>query len=101
MSELGAAFAQAQVREVRRVAAHLRRLARRPQLIEQRGLPVPLLEERRVVFRLLAFTKRVAQPLEIVDERGLGWRRARRRGAERARHPLENGQLFRDDRHGE
>ena len=73
---LAAVLAEAQVAEVRRLDAHPRLRARGPQLLEQRRVAVPLLEQRRLVLGLGAVAQRFLQPLELVDERALRRRRA-------------------------
>src|SRR6185369_10791067 len=97
--ELALPLTQPKMREVRRVAADLRHLPRRAQLIEERGLPIPLVEEGGVILLLLALAERLAKTRELLDERRLRRRRRDRRRLERGRHPLKQGELFGDDRH--
>jgi len=97
---LAGVFAETQMAEVGRLDADPWLRPRGAQLLEQRRVAVPLLEERRLILGLGAVAQRFLQPLELVDERALrrrrGVRRARR--VERLTHALEEIELLGDDR---
>src|SRR5437016_6226235 len=98
---LARVLAKPQMAEVRRLDAHARLRARGAELIEQCGVTMPLLEERRLVFGLRAVAERFLEPLELLHERALRWARRGRAGAgslERVRDALEEVQLLGDDR---
>src|SRR5690606_23743714 len=67
-----ALLAQPQVREVRGARVDPRRAPRGLELAQQRAPPIPLLEERQPVLLLLARNQDRPDPLELLDQRGLG-----------------------------
>ncbi len=95
---LRAVLAQPHVGEVRRPAVHLGRAFRRPELAEERRLPVPLLHEGRLVVGLATLAERVAEMFELAHQGGLGRQRGGRRRREGGVHLGEQTQLVLDDR---
>ena len=67
---------------------------RRPQMLEQRRLPVPLLDERGVILGLDALAQRFAQMLELAHHRFLGGRGVGFGGAQELQHAPEQAQLL-------
>ncbi len=87
-------------REVGRLEVDARLRARGAELLEQRRVAVPLLEQRRLVLGLGAVAQRLFQALELLDERALRRRRGRA-GPGRVERPpdaLQEIELLGDDR---